>query len=58
VTVAAALGGLLGIMGDAAGAAVLRYVALGLGAVWALVLACLILFQAWVGLSSGHDGDN
>jgi len=57
VTVAVGLAGLLGALGDAAGATVLRYVAVALGAAWTLVLVSLVLLQAFVTLSSGDDAE-
>lgn len=46
ISVILALGSLLEAMHDAAGGAVLRYVALAFGAAWAVLLICLILLLA------------
>jgi len=51
------LASLLAAMGDAVGGAVLRYVALGSGAVWIVVLIVLILLQAIQRLGRSDDAD-
>jgi hypothetical protein len=55
VTVILGLAALLAAMRDAAGGLVLRYVALGLGVVWAVDLVCLVLTLGFNSLSEPLD---
>jgi hypothetical protein len=57
ICVVLALALLLAAMGDAVGGVVLRYVALGGGVVWIVVLVGLILAQAIHALSRSDDAD-
>ncbi len=57
ICVVLALGSLLAAMGDNAGGAVLRYVALAGGVVWIVVLVSLIIVQAIHTLGRPDDTD-
>jgi len=57
ISVILALGALIGAMGDLAGAVALRYVALGCGIVWIIVLISLLLAQAVRSLGEGEEPD-
>ncbi len=54
IAVLLAIGALLASLGDVAGGAVLRYVALAGGIAWIVVLVCLLLVQ---GLNALADSD-
>jgi hypothetical protein len=54
ISVVLAVAALLGTMGDSGGGLVLRYVALGLGIGWSVVLVCLVVAG---GLNSLGDND-
>ena len=51
------LAALLGAMGDAAGSVALRYVALGGGVVWVVVIVSLVLVQAISNLGGSDKSD-
>jgi hypothetical protein len=54
ITLVLAVSALLSSMGDSSGGLVLRWVALGCGIAWGVVLVCLVLVQ---GLNSLDDTD-
>lgn len=57
ICVILALAALLAAMGDSAGAVVLRYVAMGAGIAWSIVLVCLVLVQGLNALVDRDDPD-
>ena len=57
ISVILALAALLAAMSDTVGAAVLRYVAMGTGVVWSIVLVCLVLVQGLNSLADRDDTD-
>ena len=58
ICVMVAMAALLGSMGDAAGSAVLRYVALGFGILWVINLIVLVIANAVRLLPNDDDGND